>query len=268
MHDSIAPPARSQQLQPPPTVDLTRTQSPDLRDYQIVAADLLTGDVGGTTPASTRETTPASAKRQDDSWVDLEQEKEVAPGPTRGTQSSSEPEIILRAKPGPSRPVQYYVEIEPEIHNGKPLLGLRIAADSDKNIFVTGKRSLCILCIHTAALFLFTRNVRRFVDFSPHPQTKEPLPISKRVELMDRLIEANGRSLSGCTVDDAVTILTSRADTVSLLLQSSYKTIPSWFCKSCGNQNYLTEPAPELSDIPVVCSFCDKTSMFFVHSDV
>lgn len=84
---------------------------------------------------------------------------------------------------------------------------------------------------------------------------------------MDRLIEANGRSLAGCSVDDAVKILTSRTDTVSMLLQSSYKTIPSWFCRACGNQNHLTEPMAPLTEIPVVCSFCDKTSMLFVPPD-
>lgn len=130
-------------------MDLTRTESPDLQDYQLVATDLLTGDSEPTLAATAPPLTPR--RSQDDPWVDLQDEKEFAREPTASAHPNSEPEVILRAKPGPSRPVQYFVEIEPEIHNGKPLIGLRIASDSDGNIFVTGialslKKELCLLC--------------------------------------------------------------------------------------------------------------------------
>ena len=102
-------------------------------------------------------------------------------------------------------------------------------------------------------------------DFSRHPATDGPLPaeLCNRIELMDRLLEANGQSLRSSSIDEAKKTLGARADTVSLLLESSYKRISTWFCKPCGMQNHLTESTMPMVDLPVVCKYCNQHSLYF-----
>ena len=108
---------------------------PEFHDYQIVQSPDSTVE-RKSDDAAAKPSAPPMDGVADEPWVDLIDFK-GEPG-TAAAAATREQSAMPIAKHGPSLPVQYYVELQPEVYQGKSLLGIRIALGESGHIIVTG----------------------------------------------------------------------------------------------------------------------------------